>query len=75
MIHYGIAQLGAVQLWKNSKENYHNAVEDYIYSLTLGAQRSLPELFSAAGLKFDFSAQHVESLGRILAEQVETSEF
>ena len=74
-IDYGIAQLGAVQLWKNSKENYHNAVEDYIYSLTLGAQRSLPELFSAAGLKFDFSAQHVESLGRILAEQVETSEF
>ncbi|MEY2988170.1 MAG: hypothetical protein RJB13_1691 [Pseudomonadota bacterium] len=74
-IDYGIAQLGAVQLWKTSKQNYQKAVEDYIFSLTLGAQRNLPELFKAAGLKFDFSAQFVESLGEILAEQVETSAF
>ena len=74
-IDYGIAQLGAVQLWKTSKQNYQKAVEDYIFSLTLGAQRNLPELFKAAGLKFDFSAQFVESLGKILAEQVETSAF
>lgn len=74
-IDYGIAQLGAVQLWKNSQTNYRQTVEEYMYSLTLGAQRSLPDLFSAAGLKFDFSAQHIESLGRTLADQIENSTF
>lgn len=74
-IDYGIAQLGAVQLWQNSRDNYQRTVESYIYSLSLGAQRSLPELFNAAGLKFDFSPQHVGALGRILSEQVENSAF
>lgn len=74
-IDYGIAQLGAVQLWQNSRENYTKTVENYIAALALGAQRNLPDLFKEAGLKLDFSAKHVESMGRVLAEQLENSIF
>jgi|GEM_PF-618012 len=66
-IDYGIAQLGAMQLWRRSKVDYEGAVQDYLAGLSLGAQRSLPELFAATGLELDFST-------RILADVVATLE-
>ena len=69
-IDYGIAQLGAVQLWQQSKHNETQAVNNYIKGLALGAQRSLPELFEAAGLKLDFSAQWLQTLVEQLTEEV-----
>ena len=61
-IEYGIAQLGAIGLWKQFKENKEQAVQNYINALSLGGTRTLPELYQAAGLKFDFSPNHISEL-------------
>ena len=61
-VEYGIAQLGALQVWANSKANKAKALGDYKTALKLGGARPLPELFSAAGCKFDFSAKTIQPL-------------
>ncbi len=61
-IEYGIAQLGAIGMWKQFKENKENALDNYSNALSLGGTRTLPELYESAGLKFDLSANHIESL-------------
>jgi len=55
-IEYGIAQLGALQLWVQSKSDAAKALTGYRRGLALGGRRPLPELFEAAGIRFDFSA-------------------
>ena len=54
-VEYGIAQLGALQLWQQSRRDPAKAIEAYFAGLRLGGSRPLPELFAAAGLRFDFS--------------------
>lgn len=61
-IEYAIAQLGALQLWINAKENWAKAVADYKKGLSYGGSKSLPELYAAAGIKFDFSAATIAPL-------------
>jgi oligoendopeptidase F len=61
-VEYGIAQLGALQVWANSRANHAQALADYKQALRLGGSRPLPELFSAAGCRFDFSAKTVKPL-------------
>jgi len=61
-IEYGIAQLGALQVWANSKRDKVKALADYKNSLALGGSRPLPELFAAAGCKFEFSATTIKPL-------------
>jgi oligoendopeptidase F len=61
-IEYGIAQLGALQVWANSKRDKVKALADYKKSLALGGSRPLPELFAAAGCKFEFSAATIKPL-------------
>lgn len=51
-IEYGIAQVGALQVYKRSLSNYDKTVEDYKYALSLGNTVSLPELFNSVGIKF-----------------------
>jgi len=53
-VEYGIAQLGALQIWKRALSDRSGAVADYRRGLALGGSRPLPELFSAAGIRFDF---------------------
>lgn len=54
-IEYGIAQLGALQLWLRSiREGTTPTIDAYIRALSLGGSRPLPDLFAAAGLPFDF---------------------
>ncbi|QYU67451.1 hypothetical protein J4558_21405 [Leptolyngbya sp. 15MV] len=68
-IEYGIAQLGALQLWLTSLEKgVPHAIDLYLKSLSLGGTKPLPELFRAAGLTFDFSASTVQRL----VDRVET---
>jgi oligoendopeptidase F len=55
-IEYGLAQLGAVQIWRNALENQALAVAQYRQALSLGATRPLPDLFEAAGARFAFDA-------------------
>lgn len=61
-IEYGIAQLGAIGLWKQYKENKEQAISNYISALAKGGTQTLPELFNTAGLKFDFSPRIVGDL-------------
>ena len=61
-IEYGIAQLGALQVWANSKRDKVKALNDYKKALALGGSRPLPELFSAAGCKFQFDAATIKPL-------------
>jgi oligoendopeptidase F len=62
-IEYGIAQLGALQVWKNAMSDRAEAVKAYRRGLALGGSRPLPELFEGAGIKFDFSER---TLGPLL---------
>jgi oligoendopeptidase F len=55
-IEYGLAQLGAVQVWRNALADPQKALEQYRYALSLGGTASLPELYAAAGAKFAFDA-------------------
>lgn len=61
-IEYGIAQLGALQLWLKSKANEDAAIKLYQDALALGGSRPLPQLFEAAGLTFDFGPETVKTL-------------
>jgi oligoendopeptidase F len=61
-VEYGIAQLGALQVWANSKADKAKALNDYKKSLALGGSRPLPELFAAAGCKFQFDAATIKPL-------------
>ncbi len=61
-VEYGIAQLGALQVWVNSKRNKSQALEAYLRGLSLGGSRPLPELFAAADCRFDFSVETVKPL-------------
>jgi oligoendopeptidase F len=54
-IEYGIAQLGALQIWRRALTDRPGAVASYRRALTLGGSRPLPELFGAAGIPFNFS--------------------
>ncbi len=62
-IEYGIAQLGALQVWTRAKDDPAAALKDYRSALALGGSRTLPELFEAAGGKFDMS---VKTLGPLM---------
>ena len=69
-IEYGIAQLGALQLWLKSKENPRQALANYRAALALGGTRPLPELFRAAGIEFDFSERTLRPLMNAVREEL-----
>ena len=71
-IEYGIAQLGALQLWMKSREDTRRALSNYRAALQLGGTRPLPELFSAAGIRFDFSEKTLQPLMRAIGDELET---
>jgi len=70
-IEYGIAQLGAIGMWKQFKEDKEMALDNYTTALSLGGTRTLPELYESAGLKFDLSANHIESLMLFVQKELE----
>ena len=61
-IEYGIAQLGAIGLWMQYRQNPQQALANYINALSLGGTRTLPELYAAAGLRFDLSPGYIKTL-------------
>ena len=69
-VEYGIAQLGALQVWANSKRDRLQALKEYQNSLALGGSRPLPELFEAAGCRFDFSRDTVRPLVRMVGTEL-----
>lgn len=69
-IEYGIAQLGAIGLWKQFKENKEQALTNYMQALALGGTRTLPELYEAAGLTFKFDAAYIRSLMEFVHNEI-----
>jgi len=61
-IEYGIAQLGAIGMWMQYKQNPKQALDNYMKALSLGGTRTLPELYRTAGLEFNFAPNHIETL-------------
>jgi oligoendopeptidase F len=61
-VEYGIAQLGALQVWANARRDPAGALRDYQRGLALGGSRPLPRLFETAGCRLDFTAQTIRPL-------------
>jgi oligoendopeptidase F len=61
-VEYGIAQLGALQVWNNYKENPEATMQNFRKALALGNSKPLPDLFATAGIRFDFSAETLKPL-------------
>ena len=70
-IEYGIAQLGALQVWANSKQDQGRALRQYKQALALGGSRPLPELFRAAGCRFDFSRKTIGPLVELVTSELD----
>ncbi|RYG51670.1 MAG: M3 family oligoendopeptidase [Chitinophagaceae bacterium] len=69
-IEYGIAQLGAIGLWMQFKKDKNKALDNYINALSLGGTRTLPELFDAAGLKFNFAPDTIRVLMEFVKDEM-----
>jgi len=61
-IEYGIAQLGAIGMWMQYQKNPSTALENYMNALSLGGTKTLPALYEAAGIEFNFSPNYVKKL-------------
>jgi oligoendopeptidase F len=70
-IEYGIAQLGALQVFRNAVRDPREAVANYKRFLALGGTRSLPELYHAAGVKLVFDAETMAELVEFTEERIE----
>jgi oligoendopeptidase F len=70
-IEYGIAQIGALQLWHNARNDKPAALKKYQEALALGGSRTLPELWSAANLKFDFSERTLRPLINAVVKELD----
>jgi oligoendopeptidase F len=70
-IEYGIAQLGALQVWRNSLHDPKDAVRQYREALALGATQSLPELFRAAGARLIFDSDGMHELITLAEEELD----
>lgn len=69
-IEYGMAQLGAIAVWKNYKSNPKKGLEAYMKALKLGYTRSIPEVYEAADIKFDFSKENISELMNFVKEEL-----
>jgi oligoendopeptidase F len=71
-VEYGLAQLGAVQVWRNALNDQAGAVAAYRQALSLGGTVTLPQMYVAAGARFAFDAEilgeAVDLITRTIAE-------
>ncbi|WP_158826419.1 M3 family oligoendopeptidase [Mucilaginibacter lacusdianchii] len=70
-IEYGMAQLGAIAVWKNYKENPDKGLQQYLDALKLGYTKTIKEIYETAGIKFDFSASYVKELAEFVKSEME----
>lgn len=61
-IEYGMAQLGAIAMWRSYKQLGETALDNYMDALRLGYTKSIGELYQAAGIEFNFSQEYVKEL-------------
>jgi len=70
-IEYGFAQLGAIAMWRNYKKEPQKALQQYMDALSLGYTKSIPEIYEAAGIQFDFSTSYVMELADFVKNEIE----
>jgi oligoendopeptidase F len=70
-IEYGIAQIGALQIWRNSRKDHAAAVARYREALALGAVRGLPEIYRAAGAELTFDSGKIGELVQLVESEIE----
>lgn len=73
-IEYTIAQLGALQMYKQYKEDPKQALENYKKALSLGSSQSIKEVYDAAGIRFDFSGETIKELMLFVEKELELLE-
>jgi oligoendopeptidase F len=69
-IEYGMAQLGAVAVWRNFRQDRQKGLQGYMNALKLGYMKSIPEIYSAAYIKFDFSRNYIRELMQFVRAEV-----
>jgi oligoendopeptidase F len=70
-IEYGIAQLGAIAVWKNYKENPEKGLSSYLEALKLGYTKTIKEIYETAGIEFNFTASYVKELADFVQAELE----
>ena len=70
-IEYGMAQLGAIAVWRNYKRNPEQALDAYEAALRLGYTKSIPEIYKTAGIEFNFSQEYVKELADFVKSELE----
>jgi oligoendopeptidase F len=70
-IEYGMAQLGAVGVWRNYKQNPQKGLEGYLNALKLGYTAPISEIYAAANIPFDFSKDYITELMNFVREELE----
>lgn len=70
-IEYAMAQLGAIAMWQQYKQNPDAALANYQKMLRLGYSQTLPEIYKAAGIQFDFSADYVHQLAQFITAELD----
>jgi oligoendopeptidase F len=73
-IEYAFAALGALQVWNNYLHDPHTSLQQYRYALSLGATRTVPELFEAAGVTFAFDAATLQRMLQPITQTIEELE-
>lgn len=70
-VEYGIAQLGAIAVWKKYRENQEKALNQFEKALSLGYSVPIPEIYQTAGISFDFSEDYVKELMDFVAWELQ----
>ena len=69
-IEYGMAQLGAIAVWRNYKSNPQKTIEQYKNALKAGSTKTIPEIYAAAGIRFDFSESYIRELTEFVHSEI-----
>jgi oligoendopeptidase F len=69
-IEYGMAQLGAIAMWRNYRKDKSRGLQGYLHALRQGNLRSIPEIYAAGGIRFDFSRGYIRELMQFVGEEL-----
>ena len=70
-VEYGMAQLGAIAMWRSYKQLGEQGLDNYMNALKLGYTKTIGEIYETAGIKFDFSASYVKELADFIKDELE----
>lgn len=69
-IEYGIAQLGALGVWKNSMKDFENSIDQYKNALSLAYTKGIPNVYNTAGIEFNFKPEYLKELADFVHVQL-----